>query len=765
MHWIDWCITLVPVVIILSIALYSRRYVRGVVDYVAAGRVAGRYVMCVGQLESGLGVIALVALVEASYQTGYAISFWGMMVVPVWTVLSLTGFCVYRFRETKSLSIGQFLEMRYNRPFRIFAATLRTISEMLCNAIGPAVAANFFIYFLGLPHKVSIMGISVPCFAILVGLVLCMAIVVMWPGGRISLLITDSIQGLLSYPIFVVLTGYVLCCFSWGGEIAPVMMDRVKGESFLNPFDVAQLRDFNIFALVVGVVGGVLNRASWIGNDASNAGRTPHEQKMAGILGAWRNGFSSLMCILITIVVLTVMCHEHFAAKAKDIRINLSTKIAEELVPDPKVRATLETKIAAIPEQHHKIGVDKPLSNTNNLDTPYLNAVADTLGHDSDGNYLFQKFRTLYHQMMMSVTLRHMLPVGMAGIFCLLMVMIMLATDDSRIFNSSSTIIQDVVVPLCKNPLTPQQHLRCLRLGAVGVAIFFFICSLFFVQLDYLNMFMTIMTAIWLGGAGPVMLFGLYSRFGNTTGAFSALFVGSGFSVGGIFLQRNWAQNVYPFLEKMGWTSGVGHFLQAVSAPFNPYIVWQMDPVKFPINSYELYFISMMAGVAAYIIGSLVTYRHPYNLERMLHRGKYSIDGERPIEPFTWRKIWSQLISITPEYTTGDKIITWSVFIFSFVYQIGICFVAVLLWNMLSPWPTEWWSHYFFITTIVVGGIIGVVSTVWFLWGGIVDTRRLFHDLAARSDNPLDDGRVIGQVSAMDRVVLGKDADDDNEAK
>lgn len=54
-----------------------------------------------------------------------------------------------------------------------------------------------------------------------------------------------------------------------------------------------------------------------------------------------------------------------------------------------------------------------------------------------------------------------------------------------------------------------------------------------------------------------------------------------------------------------------------------------MDAVKFPINSYEIYFMAMVAGVAAYVIGSLIAYRHPYNLERLFHRGQYSIDGEK----------------------------------------------------------------------------------------------------------------------------------------
>jgi hypothetical protein len=41
---------------------------------------------------------------------------------------------------------------------------------------------------------------------------------------------------------------------------------------------------------------------------------------------------------------------------------------------------------------------------------------------------------------------------------------------------------------------------------------------------------------------------------------------------------------------------------------------------------------------------------------------------------------------------------------------------------------------------------------MWFLWGGVIDTKQLFKDLKARVDNPLDDGRVHGHVSLMDET-------------
>lgn len=766
MHWIDWCITIIPVGFVMWLAVYSRRYARGVADFLAAGRVAGRYVISVGDLEGGLGLYTLVMLVEVNYQTGYALSFWEYLVAPLSIVMALTGYCTYRYRETKALSMGQFLEMRYNRPFRIFASVLRATAETLANGIGPAVAASFFIYFLGLPFQFTIGGVEIPLYGAVMAFGLFLAVVVMWMGGRVSLLITDCIQGLMSYPIFVIIVVYILTTFSWNNEIAPTLLDRVPGQSFLNPFDIEQLRDFNLFALGVTVMWRILNRASWFGADSTGSGRTPHEQKMAGILGSWRNGFATIMCTMVAIAVITVLSHEHFASESRVIRQELSSKVIEEVVVDPAMAAKLRENLAAIPEQHHRIGIDAPPSQQSNLDTVYFNVVSDTLGHDGEGNFLFQKFRTKFNQMMLAVSFRELLPVGLMGLFCLLMVMLMISTDASRMFNSSMVIMQDIIMPFRKTPLTPEQHVLWLRMSSVSVAVFFFLFSIYFVQLDYIRMFTTIMAGVWLGGAGPVMVFGLYSRFGNTVGAFSAVIFGSGVSVGGMVMQRIWAQHAYPFIERMGWAEAGDKILRAVSAPMNPYVQWHLDPVKFPINSWELLGIAMVGGLIAYVGGSLLTYRKPYNLDRMLHRGKYSIDGEKHLKSaWTWRSFMGKLIGITPEYTRGDRWIAWSVFIYTFGYQIGLCFVVVVIWNVIAPWPAEWWSLYFLINSVIIAAVIGVISTVWFMVGGFIDLRRLFRDLEARRDNPLDDGRVENQVSLMDKVVFEAKALDDDEEK
>ena len=755
MSLLDWCITLIPLVLILGLALYSRKYIRGVVDYLASGRVAGRYVISVGEMSSSLSVITIVAMVEMNYQTGFAMAFWNQLLAPLGLILALSGYCVYRFRETKSLSIGQFLEMRYSRSFRVFAASLRTLSEMLTNAIGPAIATNFFIYFLGLPRHFALFGCRIPTFAALTALILLLALAIIWPAGRISLLVTDCFQGLISYPIFVLIVVFVLVKFSWSGEIAPVMLDRVPGENFRNPFDISRLRDFNLFGIIVFLVAAILNRASWIGNDTTTSARNPHEQKMAGVLGSWRNGFSAMMCLMIAVMIITLMTHEHFAPQAHRIRQNLSGKVLEEVVSSPAQREKAAAAIRLIPVQRHRIGVDRPLSRNGNPDTQYMETARKALGETPEGRKTFQRYRTVFSQMMMPMVLRELLPAGLLGIFCLLMVMLLVSTDDTRIFNSSSTIIQDILLPFRKTALTPEQHVRWLKWSSLGVTVFFFAASLLFTQMDYIQMFLVIMSSIWLGGAGPVMIFGLYSRFGTTAGAYASIIAGSGCSTAGILLQQHWAAHVYPFLVRLGWTGFLDRFLRTVSGPFEPYILWRMDPVKFPINSYEIYFISMMSGLAAYVLVSLVTCRKPFDLDRMLHRGIYSIDGEKKIRSaWTLRNFFPKLIGITPEYTMGDKAIAWSVFLYSFVYKFLVMVIAVLIWNLISPWPAQWWSTYFLIGNMIVAGMVGVVSTVWFFIGGARDGIRLFRDLARRKDNPLDDGRVEGCMSLADKAEL-----------
>ena len=765
MTWYNWLIVVLPLAGVLYMAFHTRKYIRGVPDFLAGGRICGRYLLSVGSMEAGLSVMSLIAYVEVHYRTGFSYGFWTGFIYPLLLILSLTGFVTYRLRETKALSMGQFLEMRYSRSFRLFCAVLRTSVEMLSNAILPALSARFFIYLLGIPHYIDIFGFKVQSLALVIALVLILAATILLAGGSMALLITDTLQGLMTYPIIFCFTLYILLNFSWWDEIVPVMSDRIAGESFINPYDIKSLRDFNMFAVFVTFFAYIVNRGSWFGGGASSAARTAHEQKMAGILGAWRNGFNPVFYLLLAGMILTVMNHVNYAPKAKTIRTEMCTRIANEILPDQQARRDLIKVTADIPEQQHHIGKDKPLSEKQNLDTVYLQTVHEKLGKTPAGNAKFQEFRTLYNQLRLPVAIRHILPGSLIGIFTLLMLILMISTDDSRIFSSAMTIVQDIIVPLRKTPMTPQTHIRVVKLLCVLVCVFFFFGSLYMTQLDYINLYFTVVGAIWGGGAGAVVLGGLYSRFGTTAGAYASILTGGIISGGGMLVQRNWPDHVYPFLDRMGLIPGLSRLLETLSGPFEPWILWRMNPVKFPINSTEIMFIAMILSIMMYCLVSFLTCRKPFNLERMLHRGEYADKGEeKRFEKLTFRNIFKKIIGITPEYTFGDKCIAWGTFIWSFGISFGLFYVGTIVWNSFYRWPTSWWGWRLFILSVVVACVESMISMIWFMIGGIIDMKQMFRDLSARTQfNDLDNGMVEGNVSLSDKAAFEKLEHSNNE--
>ena len=785
MIWYDWLILILPVCFVMYMGFRSRRYIQGVSDFLSAGRLCGRYVISMGDVANALSIIGIVTYIEIHYKTGFSVGFWSSVLTPLSIFMGLTGYCHYRFRETKAMSLGQFLEMRYSRRFRIAAAALRSLAEMLANMVMPAVAARFFIQMLDLPPTFHVLGIELSTYVSLMVLFLTLAISLICFGGTLALIITDTIQGMILYPVLACFVVFLFWKFSITQEIMPVMADRVAGESFINPYDIANLRDFNLFTVViVAAYGAIMNRASWIGAGYSTAAKNPQEQKMAGLLGNWRGAIITVFYILIASSLITFLNHKNCAGDANQARRNLATRVAADVFRnDPRSSNLVRDAVAAIPPQVHEIGVDPPLSQDKNLDTDFLDVIHTTLKDDArarksaeleeanihgearenalidaegKANDNFQQCRTLFNQLNLSVTMRQLLPHGLFGLFALLLFLAMLSTDDTRIYSATLTIAQDVVLPLKKKPFTPRGHLWMIRIVAICIGVFFLAGSYYMKQLDYYQMFNTLACAMWMGGSGSIMIFGLYSRFGTTAGAWTSLVTSTAMSGVYLYVQRSWADVVYPAIAKAGLIESFDHALRTLSSPFEPYIHWQMDPVRCPVNAIEFNFFLSLLCVILYVAVSKLTCRVPFNLERMLHRGKYGLDEKRNLK-IRWspRTVMANIIGITPEYTKGDRAIAWGVFLYSFGYGFGICFLGVVIWNYFHPWPVEWWSKYFIIRYFLIPCVVACITTIWFGIGGVIGLRQLFRDLKARKEvNALDDGRVEGSMSLVDKQAL-----------
>ena len=756
MTWVDWIVVAIPLIIVICMAMKAQKYVTSVADFLAAGRVAGRYVLAVAGAEANMGLVSVIALWELYYRSGFAYGYWGAIATPIGIMYGLTGYGIYRFRETRALTMGQFLEMRYNRKFRILAAFLQSISGIMNYAIFPAVSARAIMYFAEIPPYFYLGDWKFSSFAILMVMFLGIALWLALLGGQITIMVTDCIQGILSYPFYAVLVFYVLYRFDWFGEITPTLIyarEPGSGRSMLNPFDVYKLRDFNLFYVFAGIFSGVFNRVSWGGAQGySVSALNAHEQKMAGLFGTWRAGFSVMMITMLAIAAFVVMHNGNFKKEAKNSHYHLTKQTVADIASDKKFAQVSEDLNIMIEKGSVPERLKKVLSNDKNFSKTKINldkityedyrTIASSAVATVDKKAGAQ-LNTIYGQMLVPITLRELLPVGITGILCALMIFLMVSTDTTYMHSWGSIITQDIIIPFLKKPLTPKQHLNLLRYVITGVVVFAFLFSFFFAQLDFVLMFFAITGAIWTAGAGPVTTFGLYWKKGTTAAAFTSLISGSVIAVSGIICQQQWAGRIYPFLEKHNLVDAATRIFDVLSSPFHPIIEWKVTPGKFPINSIEMSFMAILSSVLLYVIVSLLTCKKPYNMDKLLHRGKYA-DGVT-FQRFQWsfKNFFLKIAGIDPNYTKSDRILAYSVFGYSFCYAWGLNFLGSCIWNLIYRWPAEWWGIKFFFTGLIIPGIVAVVSTVWFTIGGTIDLRRLFERLEEKVNNDEDNGTVV----------------------
>jgi SSS family solute:Na+ symporter len=633
----DWLAVVLPLVLVVWLVLRTRQHTRSVADFMAASRCANRYLLCTAQGESTYGLISAVAGFEMLYVAGFTIIWWQKLTVVASLLLALSGYVVYRYRQTRALTLAQFLEQRYSRNFRVFAGLVAFTAGVVNFGIFPAVAARFFVYFCGLPETVALGGWSVPTFALLMLLFVGIALALTVAGGQITVLIATFLEGLISGVFYIVVIAALLCIFRWD-QIVAALANHPPGHSMLNPFDSLHLRDFNIWFVLLGIFTSCYAYGSWQGGHAfKSSAASPHEAKMANILGNWRNYARGLMFVLLALCAYTFMHHADFAAGAQQVTERLS-------------------------------GIEGPALQT---------------------------------QMRVPVALAHLLPTGVRGILAAILLFAMLACDSSYLHSWGSIFVQDVLLPLRKKALEPAAHLRLLRWAIAGVAVFIFLFSLFFKQTDYILMFFAITGAIY-SGAGAVIVGGLYWRKGTTAAAWVSLLTGSTLAVTGLVIRR-----------------------------LNP---------DFPINGVWMQFIAQLAAITTYVVVSLLTHRRDYDLDKLLHRGAYAVEGNTTTAVPPQKITWGRLAGFDAEFTRGDKWIAGGLFAWT-MFWLGVFFVG-LIWNFAHPWPTAWWANYWWVVGVLVPFVVGLLTTFWFTFGGLRDLRRFFIKLATVRRDARDDGRV-----------------------
>jgi len=723
MTGLDWIIVAVCVGALSWFSLKAVRYTQGVADFLSANRSAGRYMLMLARGMSGAGAISVLAGCEQYYEAAFPTVWWSWMIIPAMVVVSITGWVYYRFRETRCLTLAQFFEVRYSRNFRVFAGLMIWISGIANFGIFPYVAGNFFVYFCGFPEKFMLLNMSIPTYWPIMLLTLGMALTYTCLGGQITVMLTDCVQGIFCGIAFLVLCLFLLNQYAWP-EITTALQDaparRVRmqaqedfakartayeealrdgstdiaekktaldealaaqdeeaiqaasaGKSMLNPFKTGRVKDFSIWFFLIMTFNIFYGAMSWQGSQAyQSSGISPHEQKMGGIIDLWRMMLYVATVLILAICALTFLTHPQYAMEASTANSMLQTL---------------------------KSG-----------DAPQLAT-----------------------QQRVPIAMAFMLPAGLRGLFCVVMIFLLVTTQDTYLHSWGSVFIQDVVMPLRKRAFGPKQHIRWLRWSIGGVALFAFVFGCFYKPNEYILMYMAITGSI-ISGLGATIICGLYWKRGSTSAAWTAVGLGAVTSLS--------------FL-------GIRQFADGIKAALGDgFLARSVDYINSWNSMFQWFFISL-ACMASYVILSLI-FGKPFNMDRMLHRGKYDTKQEHVKAKDATTSGWLKRLGITDEFTRTDRILAFALVIWNAAWV--ILFTVATIWNFtVGEISTAWWAGFWHVWVWMQIGV-GIPTTIWFTVGGIRDIRRVFHRLATLKRDDRDDGRVIDHHLADEENENGR---------
>ncbi len=283
--------------------------------------------------------MAFVAAWEVTKQSGFTAVWWGTIVAPVFVLVSISGFVVYRYRETRAMTLGQFFEIRYSKSFRLFTGYLGFFSGLVNFGIIPAVGARAMVYLLGLPPEMHVAGWTVQTFIPLMGLFLLINLFITTTGGLITIMMTNCVEGILSQVFYLMLIFGLLAMFSWS-DITATLSEHPAGHSLINPVDAGGLKDFNLWYVIMLTIVSIYGTMAWQNQSAyQSAPLNAHEGRMGGLLGRWRILGKGPVVVLLALCAMTYLHSAHYAAGAALVQADLAQ------IANPQIREQMEIPV------------------------------------------------------------------------------------------------------------------------------------------------------------------------------------------------------------------------------------------------------------------------------------------------------------------------------------------------------------------------------------------------------------------------------------
>jgi len=230
LSWIDYAIVLVYVGGTIFAGTVARSAIKGISDFLVAGRTLRTHIAVSTYVATGLGLVTVMYFAEEGFKNGFAPFIVGILATVVGLVIGKTGFIISRLRHLQVMTVPEFYEVKYTRGVRLLGGSILALAGILNMGLFPILGSRFVVGFTGLP-------IEYTNYVMVAMLIVVVVYTLM--GGMVSVVLTDFAQFILLSLGFLCGSYFILTHpdLGWSNIVASleVHKGRAAFDTIFNP--------------------------------------------------------------------------------------------------------------------------------------------------------------------------------------------------------------------------------------------------------------------------------------------------------------------------------------------------------------------------------------------------------------------------------------------------------------------------------------------------------------------------------------------------
>lgn len=224
---LDWTIVASYVLGTVLIGFYVNRRIRGMSDFLVAGRSIRTKLGVATMIGSELGLVTAMFAAQKGFTGGFAAFHIGVLGLLAALVVGFSGMIVVPLREMKVMTIPEFYERRFSRKLRIIGGLILALSGILNMGMFLKAGAIFVTGLTGMNDPTTIKVVM----TIMILLVLAYTTL----GGMVSVVLTDYIQFVVLSIGLLISVALAISTLGWSNIVEGVQ--TVHGVAGFDPLN------------------------------------------------------------------------------------------------------------------------------------------------------------------------------------------------------------------------------------------------------------------------------------------------------------------------------------------------------------------------------------------------------------------------------------------------------------------------------------------------------------------------------------------------